>query len=179
MGKKISIDSATMANKSLEVIEAHHLFDLPAKQIKILIHPQSIIHGIVNYSDGSSLAMMGIPDMQIPISYALNHPKRARLNNVDLDLAKIAKLDFIDLDLSRFPIVKSAYSALNQAQNAPCIFNAANEIAVDLFLQEKIKFTQIAQIIDQTLQKSKFHQLNSIQDVIDCSDMVKNQITEK
>ena len=172
MGKKISVDSATMANKSLEVIEAHHLFDLSSDKIKILIHPQSIIHGIVNYSDGSSLSMMGVPNMQIPISYVLNYPKRATLKDVDLNLAKIGQLDFIELDHKRFPIVKLAYDTLKQGQNAPCIFNAANEMAVNLFLNNQIKFPQIAQIIDEVLQKTSIFNLSSIDDVINCQTHV-------
>ena len=151
MGRKISVDSATMMNKGLEVIEAHWLFDMPAAKIEVLIHPQSIVHSMVTYIDGSTLAQLGNPDMRTPIAYALGYPERIEAGVDALDLVKIDKLSFEAPDLRRFPSLGLAYAALRAGGTAPVILNASNEIAVEAFLCRRIPFTAIPQMIEQTL----------------------------
>jgi 1-deoxy-D-xylulose-5-phosphate reductoisomerase len=166
MGAKISIDSATMMNKGLEMIEAFYLFPIAKKQIKILVHPQSIIHGIVNYGDGSTLAMMSLPDMQVPISHAINYPKRMKINHQKLDLAKLKKLEFFEVDENKFLSIKICREALEVEGNAPAILNASNEIAVERFLNSQITFDKIPQIVEKTLNKIPYKKLDSIDDVL-------------
>ncbi|MDM8547985.1 1-deoxy-D-xylulose-5-phosphate reductoisomerase [Candidatus Venteria ishoeyi] len=151
MGQKISVDSATMMNKGLEVIEAHWLFNLPTEQIEVLIHPQSVIHSLVEYADGSLLAQLGNPDMRTPIAYGLAWPQRMASGVARLDLTRVAKLNFEAADFSRFPCLQLAYEALIAGGTTTTILNAANEVAVDAFLNQKLAFTQIAAIIEQTL----------------------------
>lgn len=152
MGRKISVDSATMMNKGLEVIEAHWLFNAHADDIQVVIHPQSVVHSMVAYSDGSVLAQLGNPDMRIPIAHALAWPDRCKSGVEPLDIFQIARLDFYEPDMSRFPCLGLAYQALRAGGTATTILNAANEVAVDAFLNERIKFTHIFHLIDQTLQ---------------------------
>lgn len=166
MGAKISIDSATMMNKGLEMIEAFYLFPISKKQIKILVHPQSIIHGIVNYGDGSTLAMMSLPDMQVPISHAINYPYRMKINHQKLDLAKLKKLEFFEVDENKFLSLKICREALDVEGNAPAILNASNEIAVERFLNSQITFDKIPQIVLETLNKIPYKKLDSIDDVL-------------
>lgn len=166
MGAKISIDSATMMNKGLEMIEAFYLFPISKKQIKILVHPQSIIHGIVNYGDGSTLAMMSMPDMQVPISHAINYPHRMKINHQKLDLAKLKKLEFFEVDENKFLSLKICREALEVEGNAPAILNASNEIAVERFLNSQITFDKIPQIVLETLNKIPYKKLDSIDDVL-------------
>ncbi len=166
MGAKISIDSATMMNKGLEMIEAFYLFPISKKQIKILVHPQSIIHGIVNYGDGSTLAMMSLPDMQVPISHAINYPHRMKINHQKLDLAKLKKLEFFEVDENKFLSLKICREALEAEGNAPAILNASNEIAVERFLNSQITFDKIPQIVLETLNKIPYKKLDSIDDVL-------------
>jgi 1-deoxy-D-xylulose-5-phosphate reductoisomerase len=166
MGAKISIDSATMMNKGLEAIEAFHLFPIEKSQIKILVHPQSIIHGMVNYSDGSSLAALSLPDMKVPISYALSHPKRMKIKHRELDLAKVGKLEFFDVDEKKFPAIKICREAMNVDGSAPAVLNAANEIAVERFLRGEISFDKITKIVAKTLEKIPHRKLKSIEDVV-------------
>ena len=151
MGQKITIDSATMFNKAFEIIEAHYLFDVDASQIDVLIHPQSILHSMVEFKDGSIKAHLAVSDMKIPIAYALTYPNR--LNNVakNLHLEDIYKLEFYKVDLERFYPIKLAYNALKEKGLYPCVLNAANEEAVSLFLNDKIKFYEIIKIVDETL----------------------------
>jgi 1-deoxy-D-xylulose-5-phosphate reductoisomerase len=151
MGAKISIDSATMMNKGLEVIEAARLFSLPAEAIGVLVHPQSIIHGMVCYRDGSVLAQLGSPDMRIPISHTLAWPQRIATPSPRLDLAAVGRLDFSEPDLVRFPSLRLAREALLAGGGVPAILNAANEIAVEAFLQRKIGFLDIAGTVAQVL----------------------------
>ena len=151
MGAKISIDSATMMNKGLEVIEASRLFDLPSDGIRVLVHPQSIIHGMVCYRDGSVLAQLGSPDMRIPIAHTLAWPGRIATPSPRLDLAAVARLDFAEPDLVRFPSLRLARETLLAGGGAPAILNAANEIAVEAFLQRKIGFLDIAGTVAQVL----------------------------
>ena len=151
MGAKISVDSATMMNKGLELIEAYYLFPLPAERIEILVHPQSVIHSMVGYSDGSVLAQMGMPDMRTPIAYALAWPRRDGSPAARLDLAKIGTLTFEPPDPERFPALKLAREALQAGQGAPTVLNAANEIAVRGFLNGQIGFLDITRTVEQTL----------------------------
>jgi 1-deoxy-D-xylulose-5-phosphate reductoisomerase len=166
MGAKISIDSATMMNKGLEMIEAFYLFPIAKKQIQILVHPQSIIHGIVNYGDGSTLAMMSLPDMQVPISHAINYPLRMKINHQKLDLAKLQKLEFFAVDDKKFPALKICREVLEVEGNAPAILNASNEIAVERFLNSQITFDKIPQIVLATLNKIPYKKLDSIEEVL-------------
>ena len=153
MGAKISIDSATMMNKGLEVIEAARLFGLDSARIKVLVHPQSVIHGMVHYSDGSVLAQLGSPDMRVPIAHTLAWPGRLATHAPRLDLAAIARLDFAEPDDVRFPALRLARAALEAGGGAPCILNAANEVAVAAYLQKHIGFLDIAAIVDHVMQE--------------------------
>lgn len=153
MGRKISVDSATMLNKGLEVIEAHWLFDMPAQQIQVVIHPQSMIHSMVEYEDGSILAQLGQPDMRTPIAYGLGFPDRIESGVGPLDLAMIGRLDFEPPDLRRFPCLKLSFEALEAGQEACIVLNAANEIAVEHFLNRQIPFTGISRVIGQCLDR--------------------------
>lgn len=151
MGKKITIDSATMMNKGLEIIEAHWLFGLPADRIEVLIHPQSIIHSMVEFVDGSIKAQLGVPDMKIPIQYALTYPDRSPSVYNRVNFAELAKMTFFKPDPERFPCLRLAYEALRRGGTAPVVLNAANEVAVDLFLNGKLRFTQIPSLIEQAM----------------------------
>jgi 1-deoxy-D-xylulose-5-phosphate reductoisomerase len=151
MGRKISVDSATMMNKGLEVIEARWLFDLPPERIEVLIHPQSIVHSLVEYADGSVIAQLSTPDMRVPIAHALAYPERVESGAQSLDLASIRNLSFEKPDAARFPCLALAYSALRAGGAAPAVLNAANEIAVEAFLAGRLAFTGIAGVIADTL----------------------------
>ncbi len=151
MGQKITIDSATMMNKGLEVIEARWLFDLPAEQIAVHIHPQSIVHSLVEYRDGAVIAQLGVPDMKTPIAYALSWPERLPLKQNPLDLCRCGDLSFSEPDLERFACLGLAYQALETGGTCPAVMNAANEVAVAAFLQGKIKFLQIPAVISQVM----------------------------
>ncbi len=167
MGAKISIDSATMMNKGLEMIEAFHLFPLQKNGIKILVHPQSIIHGMVDYHDGSTLAMLSRPDMQVPISYALAYPKRMAIKHEKLDLVQLQNLSFFAPDEKRFPALKLCREALEIDGSAPAVLNAANEIAVEKFLKEQISFDQITKIVAQVLEKIPHKKVESVLEIIE------------
>jgi 1-deoxy-D-xylulose-5-phosphate reductoisomerase len=173
MGAKISVDSATMMNKGLEMIEAYRLFPIAKNQIKILIHPQSIVHGLVNYDDGSSLAMLSNPDMKIPISYALSYPKRLKINHEHLNLAKIKELTFFEVDEQKFPAVNLCKQAMDDDDNSATILNAANEVAVERFLNKEISFTDIVKIVAATLDKIPNQKLDSIEDVIEFDGLAR------
>ncbi len=167
MGKKISIDSATMMNKGLELIEACYLFDIHQKKIDVVIHPESIIHSCVEYMDGSMLAQMGTPDMRTPISFTLAYPERIKTNVEKLNLTKIQKLTFFEPDLKKYPCLQLAYNSLDIGKSAPTILNAANEVAVQRFLEKKIKFLSIPNVVEKTLNNSSICSINSIKDVIE------------
>lgn len=162
MGRKISVDSASMMNKGLECIEAKWLFDTDIKNIEVLIHPQSIVHSLVQYVDGSVLAQLGNPDMRTPIAHGLAWPQRISSNVPDLDLAEIAQLSFEQPDLERFPCLKLAYQAAELAADAPAVLNAANEVAVEAFLNKRIGFTDIVSVVDQTLSCFDFFEPESL-----------------
>jgi len=151
MGNKITIDSATLMNKGLEVIEAHWLFGLPPEKIDVVIHPQSIIHSMVEFSDGSIKAQLGIPDMKLPIQYALTYPERPSAPSKRIDFSLLGQMTFLDPDLDKFRCLGLAFRALAMGGTAPAVLNAANEVAVELFLNEKIQFTSIPVIIEQAL----------------------------
>jgi 1-deoxy-D-xylulose-5-phosphate reductoisomerase len=151
MGKKISVDSATMLNKGLEVIEAHHLFAMPAERIHVVIHPQSVVHSMVEYEDGSVLAQLGQPDMRTPIAYGLGFPERISSGVGMLDLALAGRLDFAEPDLKQLPCLALSFQALTAGQGACVALNAANEVAVAAFLDRRLSYTKISQVIDATL----------------------------
>jgi 1-deoxy-D-xylulose-5-phosphate reductoisomerase len=153
MGGKITIDSATLLNKGLEVIEAHHLFGVPYERIDVVVHPQSIVHGMVRLNDGSSLAHLGHPDMRVPISYALHHPDRADVDVPGLDLAAVGELTFEAPDEETFPCLRLAREAGRAGGTAPCVLNAANEVAVAAFLDGRIPFTGIPEVVEGTLEE--------------------------
>ncbi|MBC7623086.1 MAG: 1-deoxy-D-xylulose-5-phosphate reductoisomerase [Aeromicrobium sp.] len=151
MGRKISVDSATMMNKGLEVIEAHWMFGARSEQIEVVIHPQSVVHSMVTYRDGSVIAQLGNPDMRTPIAYALGFPDRIAAGVGRLDLAAIGRLDFEQLDLARFPCVRLAYEAMRRGGTAPAVLNAANEVAVEAFLSHRLRFVDIPQLIEDVM----------------------------
>jgi 1-deoxy-D-xylulose-5-phosphate reductoisomerase len=153
MGNKITIDSATLMNKGLEVIEAHWLFGLPVDKIEVVIHPQSIIHSFVQFIDGSIKAQLGLPDMKLPIQYALTFPERMQNEYIRTNLASIGSLTFFEPDLDKFECLKIALEVLNEGGTAPCILNAANEVAVSKFLNKEIKFSHIPLLINKALDK--------------------------
>jgi 1-deoxy-D-xylulose-5-phosphate reductoisomerase len=166
MGPKISVDSASMMNKGLEVIEAHWLFACSPEQIQVVVHPQSVIHSLVEYTDGSVLAQLGNPDMRTPIAYALAYPERIDAGVPSLDLFQIARLDFEAPDFERFPCLQLAYAALRAGGTAPAILNAANEIAVAAFLDRRLSFLGIPRLIEATLAKLPAGPEGSLADVL-------------
>ena len=165
MGAKISVDSATMMNKGLEVIEAHHLFALDSDRLDIVVHPQSVIHGLVYYTDGSVLAQLGSPDMRTPIANALGWPDRIAAPSPRLDLAKLAQLTFEAPDPIRFPALRIARAALEAGGGAPCVLNAANEVAVAAFLDRRIGFLDIAATVERTLEALPDRRVERLEDV--------------
>ncbi len=185
MGAKISVDSATMMNKGLELIEAAYLFDVPEPRIEVLVHPQSIIHSLVAYDDGSVLAQLGLPDMRIPISYALSWPSRMPLPGRErLDLAKIGRLDFLPPDPRRFPALRLARSAVSEGGGAPIVLNGANEVAVAAFLQRRIGFLAIAEVAEQVLDEflgnpAARHEPASFDDVYEIDRWARSRAIER
>lgn len=170
MGAKITIDSSTLMNKGLEVIEARWLFDARPDQIEVVVHPQSVIHSMVSYVDGSILAQLGNPDMRTPIAYGLAYPERIVSGVKPLNLIEVAKLEFEAPDLQRFPCLRLAYDALSLGGTAPAILNAANEIAVAAFLQEKIQYLDIPKLIENTLEKLAVEPVESIEQLLAVDD---------
>jgi len=166
MGRKISVDSATMMNKGLEVIEACWLFDAPAEKVDVVVHRQSVIHSMVEYEDGSVLAQLGNPDMRTPIAHALAWPDRVESGVAALDLVKVGQLDFQAADLQRFPCLRLGFAAARSGSAASAVLNAANEVAVQSFLDERIRFTHIARLIEDVLEKAELHEPDSLDDVL-------------
>jgi len=166
MGAKISVDSATMMNKGLEVIEAHHLFGLGNDRIDVLVHPQSVIHSMVEYADGSTLAQLGTPDMRTPIAYALGWPKRIAAPTGKLDLAQLGSLTFEAPDYKRFPCLALARAALQSGGAAPTILNAANEVAVARFLAGQIGFLDIAAIVEHTIDRVTSQSVDTLDEIV-------------
>ena len=179
MGNKITIDSATMMNKGLEVIEAHYLFDVDYDQIKTIIHRESIIHSMVKFKDNSVKAQLGLSDMRIPINYALGYPDRLDFEESDIDFVKIGKLSFNEMDFNRYPLLKLAYECGKMKGNMPCIMNACNEACVQLFLDGKIGFLDIEKIVIEEVYKEEYRKDIDINYLIDLDLKIKNQIIKK
>ncbi len=173
MGSKISIDSATMMNKVLEIIEAYYLFKIDIEKITPIIHPESIIHSMVSYIDGSTLAQMGVADMRIPIDFALNYPARKSNNLAKLNLSQIAKLTFLEPDLAKFPSLKLVTNVVKSGLGAQIIMNGANEVAVDRFLKGKIKFTDIVDIVARTLDKFSTENPKNIEQILEIDEKAR------
>ena len=173
MGRKISIDSATMMNKGLELVEAHHLFGMPESKIEVLLHPQSVVHSLVAYVDGSVLAQLGAPDMRTPIAYTLAWPERLSFSGRRLDLAALGSLTFAPPDEVRFPALRLARQALQSGGAAPTILNAANEVAVNGFMAGKIGFLDIARVVEQTLARIGHAPLGSFDDVLEIDALAR------
>lgn len=178
MGRKISVDSATMMNKGLEVIEAHWLFDAPPDRIQVVVHPQSVIHSMVEYVDGSVLAQLGNPDMRTPIAHALAWPERAESGVESLDLVSIGQLDFEAPDVKRFPCLKLAYDAVQAGGTAPAVMNAANEVAVDAFLSRRLSFSGIAELIDAVCQRTAIDVADDLENIM-VADAAARKIAEQ
>ena len=178
MGPKITIDSATLMNKGLEVIEARWLFNAKPSEIEVVVHPQSVIHSMVEYVDGSVLAQLGNPDMRTPIAYALGYPERLQSGVGSLDLFKIGQLDFEAPDTNKFPCLRLAYEALKLGGNAAAILNAANEIAVEAFIQKTIKFTDIPRLIEFVLNKSSIKEVSDLNMLIDTDASARDSARE-
>ena len=177
MGSKISIDSATMMNKGLEVIEAHHLFSVPAERIDILIHPQSIVHSMVEYVDGSIIAQLSTTDMKFPVQYALLYPERVTAPFARLDLARIRTLDFLPVDTNRFPAVELAYEACRTGGSMPAVLNAANEIAVERFLAGELPFVSIVDIVSRVLERhaGRVAPISAVEDALHWDAWARNE----
>ena len=173
MGRKISIDSATMMNKGLEVIEAHHLFGMPEPKIEVVLHPQSVVHSLVAYVDGSVLAQLGAPDMRTPIAYTLAWPRRLSFPARQLDLAALGQLTFYPPDETRFPALRLARQALQSGGGTPTILNAANEVAVEGFMAGKIGFLDIARTVEETLARTDRTPLSTLDDVLEVDAMAR------
>ncbi len=179
MGKKITIDSATMMNKGLEMIEARWLFNLKPSQIDVIIHPESIIHSMIELADGAVLAQMGVPDMKLPIAYAMNMRKRLVLGMTKLDFKKIRVLNFVQPDLKKFKCLKIAMNIIKKGDDSAVVMNAANDIAVKAFLENKIRFTDIANIVEYTLNRYYYKPVNSIHDILAMDKEVKKYVQER
>jgi 1-deoxy-D-xylulose-5-phosphate reductoisomerase len=177
MGQKITIDSATMMNKGLEAIEAKWLFDLEPEQVDILVHPQSIVHSMVQFADGSIKAQMGLPDMKLPIQYAFSYPDRFLSQFPRMDFSAYASLEFNKPDFETFRSLKLAFDAMTEGGNLACVMNAANEVAVQAFLEQKIKFLQIAEFVETTMNKMVFIQNPTLEDYLE-TDRLSRAIAE-
>ncbi|MDK4688374.1 1-deoxy-D-xylulose-5-phosphate reductoisomerase [Kingella negevensis] len=174
MGQKISVDSSTMMNKGLELIEAHWLFNCPPDKLEVVIHPQSIIHSMVRYTDGSVLAQLGNPDMRTPIAYCLGLPERIESGVGALDFGKLSGLTFQEPDFARYPCLKLAYDAMFVGGSAPCVLNAANEVAVAAFLRGQIRFTDIAKVVGACLEKHVSGSLKSIEELLGLDEQTRS-----
>ena len=177
MGKKISVDSATMMNKGLEIIEASFLFGLASSQIEVIVHPQSIVHSFVYFDDGSVLSQLGLPDMRSAISYALSYPKRNTSGVKQLDLAREQPLEFYRPDNNKYRCLELAYCALEQGKSAPGTLNAANEVAVNAFLKNKLGFLDIPDVVEKTLNEVSCHNLDTLESVVE-NDQLSRQIAQ-
>ncbi|MBZ0273018.1 1-deoxy-D-xylulose-5-phosphate reductoisomerase [bacterium] len=178
MGPKITIDSATLMNKGLEVIEARWLFDLPPERIDVVIHPGSIVHSMVEFRDGQVIAQLGVPDMRGPIAYALSYPERLPGVMPRLDLTAVSPLEFFPVDFAAFPCLNLAYEALRGAPDAPAVLNAANEIAVAAFLDRRIAFGDIARAVGETMREDEGRDLTSLDDVMDADARARRHAAE-
>jgi 1-deoxy-D-xylulose-5-phosphate reductoisomerase len=179
MGGKITIDSATLMNKGLEVMEAHHLFGVPYDRIDVVVHPQSIVHALVETADGAQLAHLGLPDMRIAIAYALHHPEIVSLPTRRLKLAELGSLTFEEVDHDAFPCLDLCFQAARAGGTAPCILNAANEVAVHAFLTERLAFTGIAEVIDATLQAMPGGPVRAFESLFEADRTARELATEQ
>ena len=174
MGAKVTIDSSTMMNKGFEMIEARWLFDVAPKDIEIVVHPQSIIHSMVRYRDSSVIAQMNVPDMRVPIQYALSYPNRLDLDVPRIDFSQIGTFTFEKPDMNKFPCIRIAYDAISKSGNIPCAMNAANEIAVKAFLEEKIGYMDIPKIIEKTIEHTAFISSPEIDEILQTNEEGRN-----
>ncbi len=179
MGRKISVDSATLMNKGLELIEAHWLFGADPDQLEVVVHPQSIVHSMVAYRDGSVIAQLGTPDMRTPIAHALAWPERIEAGVQRLNLTTMGELTFREPDLERFPCLKLAYAAMRDSASAAITLNAANEVAVEYFLDNKIRFTQIAVVVDHVLEQAGSCMVSSLEQVLEIDQSARQYAIEK
>lgn len=178
MGSKITIDSASMMNKGLEVIEAHWLFGLPKNKIEVVIHPQSIIHSMVQFVDGSIKAQMGLPDMKLPIQYALTYPERLQNNFERTNMPQIKNLTFFEPDFNKYECLQLAFTVMDEGGTSPCILNAANEIAVDKFLNGRIKFSHIPELIGKALHKMGNHKSPDLDIIFECDRETRKFVSQ-
>ncbi|MEQ5205044.1 1-deoxy-D-xylulose-5-phosphate reductoisomerase, partial [Providencia rettgeri] len=178
MGRKISVDSATMMNKGLEYIEACYFFNANEKQMEVIIHPQSVIHSMVRYRDGSVIAQLGTPDMRTPISYSMAYPQRIMSGAKPLDFTTLSSLTFVEPDYQRYPCLKLAIDACHQGQAATTVLNGANEITVGAFLEEKIRFTDIAKINHKIMDKLDFSEPTSIDEVLEIDACARREAAQ-
>jgi 1-deoxy-D-xylulose-5-phosphate reductoisomerase len=176
MGQKISVDSASLMNKGLEVIEAHWLFNAPADSIDVVVHPQSVIHSMVQYRDGSVMAQLGSPDMRTPIAYAMAWPERIEAGVASLDFFTLSNLTFEQPDLERFPCLKLAFEALRSGGDAPAVLNAANEVAVAAFLDGQIGFMGIPELVEQALGRFDLSASPSLEALLDKDRQVRSSL---
>ena len=176
MGKKVTIDSATLMNKGLEVIEAYWLFDIPQDRIDIVIHPQSIIHSMVEFWDGSVKAQLGLPDMKLPIQYALTYPERNAVAWEQTNFSAVSTLTFEEPDFQKFPCPKLAFKALESGGSASAVLNVANETVVNLFLEERIKFTDIAGLIEKTMESTEIIKDPTLEEILEIEESVNEKI---
>jgi 1-deoxy-D-xylulose-5-phosphate reductoisomerase len=179
MGKKITIDSATLMNKGFEVIEAHRLFSLPYERLRVCVHPQSIIHSLVEFRDGAAIAQLGLPDMELPIQYALSWPERLPINGKRLNLPDIGNLEFFEPDMNKFPCLGYCINAGKTGGTAPAAINAANEVAVELFLDKKIAFTEISKIVENALNEHKPLRADSVDVIMDVDRETRERVASK
>jgi len=179
MGGKITIDSASLMNKGLEVIEAKWFFDVPIERIQVHIHPQSVVHSLVEYIDGSVIAGLGVPDMKIPIAYALSFPERIDRPEPSLDLVKIGALEFLEPDFERFPSLKLAYDAGKIGGTMPAVLNAANEVVVEAFREEKVKFTDMPEIIERVLSSHQPKLSPSLGEILEADSWARDEATNQ
>ncbi len=177
MGAKITVDSSTLVNKGFEVIEAHWLFGLPAEKIDVLVHPQSVVHSMVEFEDGAIKAQLGTPDMRLPIQYALTFPERPDYGGARFDFARSSALTFEEVDDDKFPALGIAYECLRRGGTAPCTMNAANEVAVAAFLQGRIGYNDIVRLIERALEKADFAPSPSVDDYIACDREVRAMVS--
>lgn len=176
MGSKVTIDSATLMNKGLEVIEARWLFNMELGKIDVVVHPQSIIHSMVEYKDHSIICQMGVPDMRMPIQYALSYPDRIHSNTERLDLNKMRELTFMPPDTKRFPCLSLAYEALKIGKTMPCVLNGANEVLVEYYLQDKIGFYDIPRLIEKAMEVHRPYTYETVDELLEADQWVRNWI---
>ena len=179
MGNKISIDSATMMNKGFEMIEAFWLFNVKSEDIKIVVHPQSIIHSMIEYIDGSIKAQLSTPSMKIPIQYAFSYPERYKLPGINFNISEFSNLEIHDVDIKKFKCIKLAYNAINKGGSLPVVLNVANDLAVELFLNKRIKFNQIPSIIEDAMDNHKHIDMPTLSDILSVAKLTENYINNR